>query len=92
MPETLDLIQAAVNSYQEGRKTLDEVIKESITEARAACEVNGNQSQECAVAWDIVEELQAERSHRKQTTQIKTSLDHYCYLHPEALECRLYDV
>jgi CP12 domain len=92
MAETLDIIQAAVTSYQEGKKTLEEVIQESLTEARAACEINGNKSQECAVAWDIVEELQAERSHRKQATQIKTSLDHYCYLHPEAAECRVYDV
>jgi CP12 domain len=92
MAETLHAIQTAVTSYQEGRKTLEEVIQESVTEARAACEINGNQSPECAVAWDIVEELQAERSHRKQVTEIKTSLDHYCYLHPDALECRLYDV
>jgi CP12 domain len=68
------------------------VIQESLTEARVACEVNGNQSQECAVAWDIVEELQAERSHRNQAKPIKTSLDHYCNLHPEAAECRIYDV
>ncbi|MEA5571149.1 Calvin cycle protein CP12 [Calothrix sp. UHCC 0171] len=92
MPQTLDVIQAAVTSYQEGKKTIDEVILESVIEARNACEINGNQSQECAVAWDIVEELQAERSHRKQATKIQTSLDHYCYLHPEAAECRVYDV
>ncbi|PAX52216.1 Calvin cycle protein CP12 [Brunnivagina elsteri] len=92
MAETLDVIQAAVNSYQEGKKTLEEVIQESVVEARSACQQSGNQSPECAVAWDIVEELQAERSHRKQATEIKTSLDHYCYLHPDAAECRIYDV
>jgi FtsZ-binding cell division protein ZapB len=92
MQNTLDLIQAEATEIKEVGTTLEQVIQDSIIEARGACEIHGNQSKECAVAWDIVEELQAERSHRNQGTQLKTSLDHYCYLHPDAQECRIYDI
>jgi CP12 domain len=91
MQNTLDAIQDAV-ALQSGQSTIEEVIHDSIVEARTACGLHGDTSKECAVAWDIVEELQAERSHRHQEVQIKTSLDQYCFLHPEAVECRVYDV
>ncbi|OKH43657.1 hypothetical protein NIES2101_30010 [Calothrix sp. HK-06] len=76
----------------ETQRTIEQVIHESIVEARNACGLHGDTSQECAVAWDIVEELQAEKSHRSKEVQVKTSLDKYCSLHPEAVECRVYDV
>ncbi|MBH8574765.1 Calvin cycle protein CP12 [Nostocaceae cyanobacterium CENA369] len=86
---TLDLVQANVNS---GTKTIEEAIVEAITEARQTCEINGDNSAGCAVAWDIVEELQAEKSHKKQAKQQKNSLENYCATHPEAVECLIYDV
>lgn len=91
MQNTLDAVQNAVSS-QEAQTTIEQVIYDSIVEARSACGLHGDTSSECAVAWDIVEELQAERSHRSKEVQVKTSLDQYCFLHPEALECRVYDV
>jgi CP12 domain len=92
MQNTLDVVQVNVISVEEGKTSIEQVIQQSILEARGACGLHGDSSQECAVAWDIVEELQAEKSHRNQGTPIKNSLDQYCYLHPEAVECRLYDV
>lgn len=90
---TIDVNKAAGISDREGKTNLEQVIQESLTEARATCSQNGNQSQECAVAWDIVEELQAEKAHRKQQqVRFQTSLDHYCYMHPDAIECRIYDI
>lgn len=71
--------------------TLAQRIQEAIVEARAACELNGTQSSDCAVAWDIVEELQAERCHRQQAQLQKTSLERYCDQYPDADECRIYD-
>jgi hypothetical protein len=87
MQNTLDAVIT-----QEAETTIEQVIYDSIVEARSACGTHGDSSKECAVAWDIVEELQAERSHRNQEVQVKTSLDKYCFLHPEAVECRVYDV
>ena len=88
---TLDVNNSTM-TYEQESKSIDNIIQESLVEARAACSQHGNQSQECAVAWDIVEELQAEKSHRKQEVKVQTSLDYHCFLHPEAAECRIYDV
>lgn len=71
---------------------IQQAIQEAIEQARAACEVKGNSSSDCAVAWDIVEELQAEKSHREAKASPKTSLDNYCAAHPEASECLIYDL
>lgn len=62
-------------------------------QARAACDLNGATSAECAAAWDAVEELQAEASHQKVTTEdhSKNSLQQYCDDNPDAVECRIYD-
>ncbi|MDH6058420.1 Calvin cycle protein CP12 [Umezakia ovalisporum] len=89
MTKTLEALQSAVNS---GTKTLDEAILESIEEARETCKVEGKNSHGCAVAWDIVEELQAEKAHQHQAKQRKTALESYCEAHPDSIECLIYDV
>lgn len=71
---------------------LTEEIQKAVVEARSTCQDKGDGSSECAVAWDIVEELQAEKSHQKQAAQRKNSLEVYCETHPEAIECLVYDV
>ena len=45
---------------------IQEKIQEELEQARAVCDTSGNNSAECAAAWDAVEELQAEASHQKQ--------------------------
>ena len=91
MSKNIEVLKNVVAS-NEKVSTLETAILEALTEARSTCEVNGSSSSECAVAWDIVEELQAEKSHQKQADQIKNSLDNYCDRNPNALECRVYDV
>jgi uncharacterized protein YgiB involved in biofilm formation len=68
----------------------DQIQKER-EEARAACEINGDGSAECAAAWDAVEELQAEASHQRQKETPKNSFQQYCDANPDADECRVYD-
>jgi uncharacterized protein YgiB involved in biofilm formation len=70
------------NIHQEIEKERDQ--------ARQVCGDKGTDSAECAVAWDTVEELQAEASHQK-TTKPKNSLERYCDENPDADECRLYE-
>ncbi|HEY9624091.1 MAG TPA: Calvin cycle protein CP12 [Crinalium sp.] len=70
--------------------SLEQAIQEAIAEARALC-ANGGTSAECAVAWDIVEELQAERSHQ-QAKHAETEFERYCDDYPDALEARIYEV
>ncbi|AKG24222.1 Calvin cycle protein CP12 [Calothrix sp. 336/3] len=92
MLQTLEVVKAAVIADENGTKTLEDAIFEAITEARSTCDINGSNSSACAVAWDIVEELQAEKSHQRQAKKNKTSLDDYCSENPEAVECRIYDI
>ncbi|MBV8887576.1 MAG: Calvin cycle protein CP12 [Chroococcidiopsidaceae cyanobacterium CP_BM_RX_35] len=69
---------------------IQQQIEQEIEQARAACDVNGDSSTECAAAWDAVEELQAEASHQRQNKP-KNSLEKYCDDNPDAVECRVYD-
>ncbi|GAB4375034.1 MAG: hypothetical protein Kow00121_20230 [Elainellaceae cyanobacterium] len=72
---------------------LAERIQQAIERARAICADKGSTSSECAVAWDEVEELQAEASHQKaeQSYQAPTAFETYCQENPDALEARIYD-
>ena len=67
-------------------------IQKAIANARAICAEKGPTSRECAAAWDIVEELQAEASHQRAKTLEKTAFEEYCEEFPEAMEARMYDV
>ncbi|NJK59652.1 MAG: hypothetical protein HC918_04520 [Oscillatoriales cyanobacterium SM2_1_8] len=71
-------------------ETIQEKIQEERENAREVCDVSGAGSKECAAAWDAVEELQAEASHRKQE-QPKNSLQQFCDDNPDAAECRIYE-
>lgn len=70
---------------------LEDRIEAAREEARAVCETKGPTSPECAAAWDVVEELQAEASHQRAEQKGKTSLQTYCEENPDADECRLYE-
>jgi hypothetical protein len=92
MSQTSESLPTVVTYEPDAKITLDRAIDNALIAARKTCELNGKYSSECVVAWDIVEELQVERSHHRRNSQIPTSLDYYCYFHPEADECRIYDV
>ncbi len=65
-------------------------IEEELEQARSVCDVSGSNSAECAAAWDAVEEMQADASHRRQVKP-KNSLQQYCDDNPDADECRIYE-
>lgn len=67
-------------------------ITQALEEARVTCSTNGDGSSECAVAWDTVEELQAEAAHKRPLPeQSRNSLQVYCDDNPDAPECRIYE-
>jgi hypothetical protein len=70
---------------------IEQQIEVERTNAREVCDLNGANSGACAAAWDAVEELQAEASHKRQTNKPKDSLTQYCDDNPDAVECRIYD-
>jgi CBS domain-containing protein len=71
---------------------LDQRIADAIADARNACNTHGSTSRECIVAWDTVEELQAEAAHQRAQKLTRTAFDEYCEEFPEAAEARMYDV
>jgi CBS domain-containing protein len=66
-------------------------IQQAIEEARAVCAEKGATSKDCAAAWDIVEELQAEAAHQQAKPLAKTAFEEYCEDNPDAFEARMYD-
>ncbi|MFP4297866.1 MAG: CP12 domain-containing protein [Spirulinaceae cyanobacterium] len=70
---------------------LEDKIIEARDSARQICAEKGPTSPECAAAWDIVEELQAEAAHRRNQRLEKTHFEEYCEDYPDALEARMYD-
>ncbi|MDF0556987.1 CP12 domain-containing protein [Kamptonema sp. UHCC 0994] len=70
---------------------LEQQIEKAILDARAICTEKGATSKDCAVAWEIVEELQAEASHQRAIKVEKTAFDLYCEENPEAAEARMYE-
>ncbi|WP_008309502.1 Calvin cycle protein CP12 [Leptolyngbya sp. PCC 6406] len=70
---------------------IQEKIQQELKSARDACDVSGSNSQECAAAWDAVEELQAEAAHQRNQQKPQTSLEKFCDDNPEAAECRIYE-
>ncbi|MGK7953469.1 MAG: CBS domain-containing protein [Xenococcaceae cyanobacterium] len=63
-------------------------IEQKIADARKICAEHGFASKECASAWDIVEDLQAEEAHQQTETLRQTAFDKYCEEHPEAKDIR----
>ncbi|MBE9118301.1 Calvin cycle protein CP12 [Lusitaniella coriacea LEGE 07157] len=70
---------------------IKEQIEQERNNAREVCSTEGDSSSDCAVAWDAVEELQAEAAHQRQSKPKKNSLEQYCDDNPDAIECRIYD-
>ncbi|MCM1981481.1 Calvin cycle protein CP12 [Lyngbya confervoides] len=69
-----------------------EALSLAIEDAHSVCSLEGHTSPACAARWDIVEELQAALAHHRVQHPQVSSLDRFCEAHPEAQECRMYDV
>ncbi|MFN6535693.1 MAG: CBS domain-containing protein [Nostoc sp. EkiNYC01] len=63
---------------------LEQQLQDEIKKARAICDRKGIHSEECAAAWDVIEELQAEMGHQRAEKVMKTAFEEYCDEYPEA--------
>mmetsp|Transcript_6804 Transcript_6804/g.9221 ORF Transcript_6804/g.9221 Transcript_6804/m.9221 type:complete len:122 (+) Transcript_6804:106-471(+) len=64
-------------------------IDEAISEAKETCD--DGKANECAAAWDTVEELSAEAAHQKAKAVPLDPMEEYCKEAPDADECRVYE-
>ena len=69
----------------------EQEIKKVVEKARRICREKGHTSAECAAAWDLVEELQAEAAHQRAQKLEKTALEEYLEEYPQAKEALLLD-
>lgn len=79
-----DILERGNFIEQPQELSLLESIDRARAEARATCQAKGPRSPECASAWDVVEELQAELAHQRAERLIKTHFEEYCEEVPEA--------
>ncbi|NEO72328.1 MAG: CBS domain-containing protein [Moorea sp. SIO3H5] len=70
----------------------EEQIEKYIESARAICAEKGIKSEECAVAWDIVEEMQAEAAYQRNQKPAKTAFEKYLEQFPDAVEAKMFDL
>jgi len=70
---------------------LEEMIQEALVNARRVCAEKGASTHECAAAWDVVEELQAEAAHQRNEKPRVNYFEEYCQENPNAFEARMYD-
>merc|ERR1712037_118309 len=68
---------------------MSDALEEAINEAKETCEEDPKKA-DCAVAWDNVEEISAEISHKKAAKK-NDPLEDFCDDNPEADECRVYE-
>jgi CBS domain-containing protein len=64
---------------------LEEKIKAAIEQARELCKQEGVTARNCAAAWHIVEELQAEAAYQRAEKLPKTAFEEYQEENPELL-------
>lgn len=63
---------------------LEQQLQDEIKKARTICDQKGMYSEECAAAWDAIEELQAEIAHQRAEKVVKTAFEEYCDEYPQA--------
>lgn len=83
-------VTTASISHYASKKSLETSLLAALEHARRLTQMYGIGATEVAVAWDAVEELLTARSRQQESSS--SSFEHYCALHPDAPECRIYDV
>lgn len=87
----VDIINESKFVEQPQEILLEEELRDAIEEARTICDRTSPRSQECSLAWDEVDELQAEIAHQQSKKIFKTAFEEYCEEFPEAMEGRVFD-
>ncbi|XP_068652293.1 calvin cycle protein CP12-3, chloroplastic-like [Aristolochia californica] len=67
---------------------LSEMIEKKVLEAKEVCE-GKNESDECKVAWDEVEEVSQAKADLRRKLEKEDPLESFCSENPETEECRI---
>ncbi|MBE9191056.1 Calvin cycle protein CP12 [Gloeocapsopsis crepidinum LEGE 06123] len=86
------LVTTTSISRSESKKSLETSLQAALEHARRLTQMYGIGVTEVAVAWDVVEELATARFRQRENKSSSSAFERYCALHPDAPECRIYDV
>jgi CBS domain-containing protein len=64
---------------------LEQELQDAIRKSHEMCAKTSPRSEECAAAWDVVDELQAEIAHQEAKRIEKTAFEEFCEEFPEAV-------
>jgi CBS domain-containing protein len=70
---------------------LEQELQEAIKKSREICARTSPHSEECAAAWDAVDELQAEIVYQEAKRIEKTAFEEFCEEFPDTLQGRVFD-
>lgn len=70
---------------------LEQELQEAIKKSHDICTRTSPRSEECAAAWDVVDELQAEIAHQEAKRIEKTAFEEFCEEFPEILTRNEFD-
>lgn len=73
-------------------EALEQELQRLTVQAQAVCEMVGDRSKECREAQQAIATLQTTISNQRRAEQNRTFFDRHCTEHPDAPDCRIYDV
>ncbi len=71
---------------------LQQALQQLTQTAQTTCQTDDDRSAECVAARHAVDDLQAIVSERHRAEQNRTFFERHCAEHPDALDCRIYDL
>ena len=73
-------------------ETLEQELHQLTLQAQTVCQTAGDRSESCVAARHAVDQMQVAVSDLRRAEQNRTFFDRHCAAHPDALDCRIYDV
>jgi hypothetical protein len=72
--------------------TLQRALQELTLRAQTVCQTGDDRATDCVAARHAVDEMQAIVSELNRAEQNRTFFERHCAEHPDALDCRIYDL
>lgn len=72
--------------------TLQRALQELTLRAQTVCQTGDARSTECVAARHAVDEMQVIVADLNRAEQNRTFFERHCAEHPDALDCRIYDL
>lgn len=86
------LMAKEFQSDYDDAQALEQELQQLTQRARIICETGGDRSQDCVAARNAVHEMETTVLNYYLAEQNRTFFERHCAEHPDALDCRIYDL